>query len=412
MVAVAPQDLHRLPGHLHRHAAGEELGGAGLEGEPLPGILFPGGLQHQGPGGGDFHVHVSDLEGDGLVLPEFSAELLPLIGIGLGDLKGPPGDAHRLGRHPDPSRIQARQGVGQAPSLLAQKVFLGHEDPLEANLGGVGGVEAHLRLRGAKGKARGILLHQEGADALLTPGHDHVEVGLACGGDPAFQAVQHETPGHPSGLRADAGGIGTRLGLGEAEGPDPLPPGQGHQVPSLLRLGAEAKEHVLGKAAGHRKDHGHAGIGGGDLLEGQGPGHGIQAHSSPFLRGGHAQKAQLRQSLQLGPGVFPRAVVLRGQGVKNLLGHLPYRVQHQFLLGSEGHQGYRITALGQKNVMYVGGYGRARMDHHPSPRRKALFGCQEGGSPQRGARSALKPRWSRMRWVMKPKRSRISLGRW
>lgn len=129
-------------------------------------------------------------------------------------------------------------------------------------------------------------------------------------------------------------------------------PGQGHEVAPLLRLAPEAEEHVLGKAAGHGDDDGHAGVGGGELLQGQGPGHGVQAHPSPLLRGGHAEEAELGQGLELGPGVLGLPVVLGGEGVEDLPGHPAHRVQNQPLLLGEGHPPYRNIAGRQKSVTF------------------------------------------------------------
>ena len=301
------------------------------------------------------------------MLAELLPKLLPLLGVGLGDLKGPPGDAHRLGRHPHAPRVQAREGVGQAPPLLPEEVLLGDEDLLEAHLGGVSGVEAHLLLWRPEGKPGRIPLHQKGADPLLRAGHDHVKMGLPGGGDPAFHPVQHKPSGNPPGLGVEAFGVGARLGLGEAEGPDPLPPGQGEEILALLRLGAEAEKHVLGKAARHGDDDGHAGISGGDLLQGQGPGHGVQAHSSPRLRGGHAEEAELGQGLELGPGVLGLPVVLGGEGVEDLPGHPAHRIQNQPLFLGEGHPPYRNTAGRRKSVTFPPTGGRASREAPGGP---------------------------------------------
>ena len=64
------------------------------------------------------------------------AEGGPLLGVIAGGFEGRLGDAHRLGRYPDPPAVERAHRDLEALALLAEDVARGHPAVLEVHLGG------------------------------------------------------------------------------------------------------------------------------------------------------------------------------------------------------------------------------------------------------------------------------------
>ena len=122
-------DAQRLGGDLERRLGGEQLGHAGLHVDPLPGVGPPGGVVGHEAGRLQFGSHIGQLELDGLVLVDGSAERLALLGVPHGRIEGRLGYADRPGSHVDPTQLEGREGVLPTvahPLVSAQHVGVGH----------------------------------------------------------------------------------------------------------------------------------------------------------------------------------------------------------------------------------------------------------------------------------------------
>ena len=99
----------------------------------------------------------------------------------------------------------------------------------------------------AEVEALPALLHDEGADApgadvRRGDGKDHIGVRLGGVGDEDFAAVEDIVVALQDGSGLGAAGVGSGVGLRQAEGADLLALGQGHQVLALLLLGAVGED--------------------------------------------------------------------------------------------------------------------------------------------------------------------------
>ena len=99
----------------------------------------------------------------------------------------------------------------------------------------------------AEVEALPALLHDEGADApgadiRCGDGKDHIGVRLGGVGDEDFAAVEDIVVALQDGGGLSAAGVGSGVGLRQAEGADLLALGQGHQVLALLLLGAVSED--------------------------------------------------------------------------------------------------------------------------------------------------------------------------
>ena len=113
----------------------------------------PGGPPHEEPGRVGAHLHVGQLEGDGLVLDDRPAELPAVLGVAQRVLVGGAGDADRLGADGGARRLEHRQGwlhpgarslPGPGHAILqfllaAEQATPRHPAVIEDHLGGVRG---------------------------------------------------------------------------------------------------------------------------------------------------------------------------------------------------------------------------------------------------------------------------------
>ena len=159
---------------------------------------------------------------------------------------------------------------------------------------------------GLKGKALPALFHNKsgdtpGADVRGGDGKDHIGVRDAAVGDENFLAVEQPVIALVHGGGLGAARVGTGVGLGEAEGADLLPLGQGDQVLFLLLLGAEGKDGP--GAQGHMggENHARAAVHPGQLLHRDGVAEHIQPRAAVLLGVRDAHQAHLGQGFD-GPG--------------------------------------------------------------------------------------------------------------
>ena len=135
----------------------------------------------------------------------------------------------------------------EALALLAQQVRAGHPDVLEVQLGGVGGVQAHLVELAAAGEALHAALDDQQREALVAgigigAGHDDDQVGVDARGDERLGAVEDPVVAvaHRRGL--DAGQVAAGAGLGHRDRADELAGDVAGQPPLLLLVVGQVRE--------------------------------------------------------------------------------------------------------------------------------------------------------------------------
>ena len=140
--------------------------------------------------------------------------------------------------------------ISLKPSLSGpQQVLLSDEDVLEGDRGGVRCEPAQL-VEGRRGDPLAAVDDQEGDAVMpallgrLDGRHDEVRTNTV--GDVGLLSVEHEAAVDPLGFAGDAGHVGARAGLGDAERPDLLPGDRRDQVALLLLLGAELPDRGRG----------------------------------------------------------------------------------------------------------------------------------------------------------------------
>src|SRR2546428_363105 len=104
-VAVAPVDLDRLPGTLHRHLGGEQLRHRRHRLVAPPLLAKPRRLVDLVPGCGDLRGHISQLELHRLVGADLPAERRALAGVPQALVETSLGEAHREGADRDPAPV-------------------------------------------------------------------------------------------------------------------------------------------------------------------------------------------------------------------------------------------------------------------------------------------------------------------
>ncbi|MNF68801.1 hypothetical protein D3C84_506670 [compost metagenome] len=200
---------------------------------------------------------------------------------------------------------------------------------------------AHLALHAGHGVAGLARVDEEHAGALAAfrgigdRRDGEGDAGFVAVGDELLAAVEHVAIALAAGGGAEGGGIRTGLGLGQEAGGDQFAGNHPGQVLLLLHLAAEAIEHV-GHAVVDVEDGGEAGVGRGELLDGQavfGEGH---ARTAGLHGNVHAEEAEFGHRLQFVARPGAGAVAFGGRGGHYVLGHLAGGVaDHDFLLAQE-----------------------------------------------------------------------------
>ena len=187
-------------------------------------LLLRGGVDQE-TGAAQLGRHFRDFECDDLLGADGPAELDALLGILHRRLKGPLGDAQRLGRDADAPAVQRAHGNFKPHALLAQQILLRHMHVVEVELAGGGGADAHFIVVRLEGEALPALFHDKGgdapgADARRGDGKDHIGVRLAAVGDEDFLAVEQVIISLVLRHRLRTAGVGACVGLSEAERAD------------------------------------------------------------------------------------------------------------------------------------------------------------------------------------------------
>ena len=293
-------DLQGVVGDLQGDVRGIHLCHGGLHPIGDMGLLLLGSGVDQEAGTAQLGGHIRQFEGDPLLEAHGLAELDPLLGIGQSVLVGPLGNPQGLGGHADAAAVQGGHGDLKALALLPQQVLCRHLHIVEDQLCGGGGADAHLVVVVPKVEPLPPFLHDEGADAPgadVRGGHgkDHVGVRLGSVGDEDLAPVEDVVVPFPHGGGLCPAGVGPGVGLGEAEGADLLPLGQGDQVFLLLRLGAKSEDGPGTQGHMGRQDDPRPAVNPGQFLHGDGIAENVQAGAAVLLGIGDAHEAHLPQ---------------------------------------------------------------------------------------------------------------------
>ena len=157
------------------------------------------------------------------MLADDLAHGLALHAVGERGVEGGPGHADRPRRDVDAAHLEHAEDLGQAAPELADDVGGGdavvgvrHLDRLDAAVAQLAHVLAH---RDALEARAGLLLDDEGGDALLGPGGQRHDGGPLAVGDPGLAAVEDVLVPVALGPARDVAGVAPGIGLGEREAP-------------------------------------------------------------------------------------------------------------------------------------------------------------------------------------------------
>ena len=160
-------------------------------------------------------------------------------------------------------------------------------------------------------------------------------MGVAAVGDENLAAVEHPLVAVKDSGGLLAGGVGTGIGLGEAEGADPLAAGELGQVFHFLLLGAGLKDGGGAEAGVGGEDDAGGGADAAELLNGHAV-HDVGAAGTAVLRGdGDAHQADLGHLLNGLHGETLLLVDFGGEGLDLLLCKLANHLQEEFFLFGE-----------------------------------------------------------------------------
>ena len=333
-------ELDGLGGHLHSGLGAEELGhsGVGAVGDAVVFLVVCRAAEQTG--GLHFGLEVGHLELRVLELGDAAAELLALLGVLDGLVHSTLGDAEGLAGDTDTAAVEGLHGEAEAFAQLTQLTVFRDAAILEDKLGGGAAADTHLLLLLADAEAGVGLLDDEGADALgaealVGHGDDDEHVGVAAVGDENLAAVEHPLVAVEDSGGLLTGGVGTGVGLGEAEGADPLAAGELGQVLHLLLLGAGLKDGGGAEAGVGGEDDARGGADAAELLDGHAV-HDVGAAGTAVLRGdGDAHQADLGHLLNGLHGETLLLVDFGGEGLDLLLCKLANHLQEEFFLFGE-----------------------------------------------------------------------------
>jgi hypothetical protein len=211
-------------------------------------------------------------------------------------LRRPAGEAQRRGADRRAEHIEGRHRDLEAITAGAQQVLRRHAGALEAKLGQRMG--CHRLEPGGDVEAPGIGVHDERREAscarrLAGPREDHVVVGDAAVRDPGLGAVEHEGVALAARGRADARGIGPRLGLGQRKAADRLASRDRRQIARFLSFGAEQRDRPRAQALHPKGEVGEA-CAIGEQLAGEAEAAYIERRGATAVRGGDGEPEEAR----------------------------------------------------------------------------------------------------------------------
>ena len=336
--------MHALVGGAHGYFRSVELGHGRFQVHVLAAVLHVGGAVGEQAGGFYFGGHVGQLEADALEAADGLVELVALLAILGGSLQCALGDAQAKRSDADAAAVEHFQALHEAVAHLADDVANGHFAVGENQLGGFGGAHAQLVFFAAGREARRAALDDEGRHAVRVAHfagahnhHGHV-AGFAVGNE-VFRAVDDVVFAtlieHSGG--AHVAGVGARVGLRQAPGPNPLARSQLGQVLLLLLLGG-VLQNVAGAqrvVGGHAQAN--AAVDFGELDNGRYVLHVAEAGPAVLLGHEHAHQAELAELVKHVDGEFLALIPLHHVGLDVLGAKVAHHLRnHGLVFGRYG----------------------------------------------------------------------------
>jgi hypothetical protein len=145
-----------------------KFGHGGIHDEILAGLLFASGIVDHGARGADFGPRLGELVLHALELADEGAELLavvPDVAGGVGE--GTHGQTGHLGGNANASFVEDANGVFVAVTFFAEKVALGDVTVVKVDYAGGRGLDAEFLFLFGDAEAFGVLVDDEGGDALV-----------------------------------------------------------------------------------------------------------------------------------------------------------------------------------------------------------------------------------------------------
>jgi hypothetical protein len=240
-------DLDALVGDLDGDPGGVQLRHRDLAHGVLAVHEAPGGRVDHLPRGLDLRRHLGELVPRDLEAADRPAERGPLAGVleRLVEHALRAGDAAR--RADQPLALELPHDVVEAAADLAEGGARGDADVLEGEERRVGRVHPELLEALLAHDAGKVHVDEEEREAVVAGVRvglrdEHDEVGPVAVRDVRLRAVDDEVVAVPRRPGADAGDVGARVGLGDAEARDSLAADRGREVLLLLLLGAEGED--------------------------------------------------------------------------------------------------------------------------------------------------------------------------
>src|SRR3954463_1879954 len=272
----------------HGGLGGEQLGDGGLGGARTPGVLQPAGAPYERAGGLGIDRHVGDHLLHELEARDRAAELLALLRVGdrrahaaLADPDAARGDAVA-------ARVERRHRDLEAVADVAEQRVVRYLDVVELELGGVGRSEAELAVDRGRAEALALGRDEEGGEAAMlllgvSLSEDERDLRVVAHADPLLLAG--DAPAALGLLRAGAqvGGVGARVGLGEAEAAEDLAAAELRQPLVLLVLAAPALDRGAHEARLDGDDGPRGRVATTDLLDDQSVGAVVEPAAAVFL---------------------------------------------------------------------------------------------------------------------------------
>ena len=222
-VAVAAEELQALVRHFALQLGGGELGDGGVGGAEFTAVVLLDGLFAERFVDLHLGVQVGEDEAGVLEFADRLAEGLAFLGVGDGALDHAFAGGDGAERQDQAFAGQFVHQVGEAAPFPAEDLVGADFDVLEEQLGGVGGVVAHLFQVPAAGEAGqagvdGEQGHALGAGVGVGFGGEHDDVAVLAVGDEGFLAVDHVAVAVFFGAGFHALQVGAGAGLGHADG--------------------------------------------------------------------------------------------------------------------------------------------------------------------------------------------------
>ncbi len=188
-------------------------------------------------------------------------------------------------------------------ALLAEAVLLGHEQVLEGQQPGVAGADAELAVQGAGCQPGHAALEQKGRDpapatGAVDRGKDQEVVGDVGEADPDLAAVQDVAAVDSPGGGLEVRGVGSDVGLGQAERRELLAARLRDEPAPALLLGPPLQDRQRVESDVDALDHAERGVGPLELLAQEREGDVVGPGAAVVGRDGRSEEAQTPQLLE------------------------------------------------------------------------------------------------------------------